>query len=128
MVEVLVNHRQHEPTILFRPVGQRELDLIIAADYRAFPPRLPHQPIFYPVLSESYATQIARDWNTTDEASGFVGYVTRLAVDTAFLARYPVQSVGAREHQELWIPSADLQAFNEHIVGRIEIVARFAGQ
>ena len=45
------------------------------------------QPVFYPVLSESYATQIARDWNTKDEASGFVGYVTRFAVDTAFLKR-----------------------------------------
>ena len=51
-------------TTLFRPVGQRELELIAEASYRAFPPRLPGQPIFYPVLNEEYATQIARDWNT----------------------------------------------------------------
>jgi hypothetical protein len=60
---------------LYRPAGQKELDLIGAADYRAFPPRLPDQPIFYPVLNRAYAEQIARDWNTRDERSGFVGYV-----------------------------------------------------
>lgn len=115
-------------TVLYRPVGQRELDSIIAAGYRGFPPRLAHQPIFYPVLSESYATQIAREWNTADEASGFVGYVTRFAVDTAFVARYAIRTVGASEHKELWIPAEDLETFNDHIVGRIEVVARFAGR
>ena len=50
-------------TILFRPVGQEELELIRQSEFKAFPPRLPEQPIFYPVLSEAYATQIARDWN-----------------------------------------------------------------
>ena len=48
---------------LWRPVGPRELELIRKADMRAFPPRLPDQPIFYPVLSEDYAAKIARDWN-----------------------------------------------------------------
>ena len=37
---------------LFRPVGPKELELIRAANFRAFPPRLPDQPIFYPVLTE----------------------------------------------------------------------------
>jgi hypothetical protein len=49
-------------TTLYRPVGQEELNLIKSSGYREFPPRLPHQPIFYPVLNEEYATQIARDW------------------------------------------------------------------
>ena len=48
-------------TTLFRPVGQAELDLIAASGYRLFPPRLPGQPIFYPVLNEAYATKSARD-------------------------------------------------------------------
>ena len=48
-----------------------------ASGYREFPPRLPEQPFFYPVLNEDYATQIARDWNTKDERSGFAGYVLR---------------------------------------------------
>jgi hypothetical protein len=116
-----------ETVTLYRPVGQKELDLIRAADWRAFPPRLPHQPIFYPVLNEEYATQIARDWNTKDEASGYAGYVTRFQVQVSFLAQYKVQTVGGREHQEYWIPAEKLAGFNENIVGVIEVVSEFRG-
>jgi hypothetical protein len=114
------------PTVtLFRPVGAHELALIVATGYRAFPPRLPSQPIFYPVLTESYAVEIARDWNTKDEASGFAGFVTRFAIDAEFASRYPVQSAGAQRHQELWVPAADVVEFNRHIVGLIEVIAEF---
>lgn len=114
-------------TTLYRPIGHYELELIEESDFRAFPPRLPHQPIFYPVLTEAYAVEIARDWNTKDEASGYAGYVTRFAMDAAFLARYPVQIAGAQRHQELWVPAAELAEFNRHIVGRIEVIAKFRG-
>jgi hypothetical protein len=107
---------------LYRPVGPKELALIEAAGFRAFPPRLPEQPIFYPVLTEDYAVKIARDWNVP--ASG-AGYVTRFAVDAAYLARYSVQDAGGRAHQEYWIPAEDLPAFNAAIVGRIEVIAEF---
>ena len=112
-------------TTLYRPVGQRELELIAAAGYRAFPPRLDHQPIFYPVLTEAYAIEIARDWNTRDSASGYVGYVTRFAVESAFLGRYEVRTAGARRHQELWVPAEDLADFNGHIVGAIEVIGEY---
>jgi hypothetical protein len=115
-------------TILYRPVGRHERDLIAASGWQAFPPRLPHQPIFYPVLTEQYAVQIARDWNTKDVASAYVGYVTRFAVDTAYLLQYPVQQAGARAHQELWIPAAELVSFNRHIVGGIEVIHEFHGE
>ena len=82
-----------ETTTLYRPVGQKELDLIREAGYHAFPPRLSWQPIFYPVLNEAYATRIARDWNTKDAASDYVGYVTRFQVAAAFLACYHPQSL-----------------------------------
>jgi hypothetical protein len=108
--------------VLFRPVGPKELELIEAAGFRAFPPRLPDQPIFYPVLNQGYAEQIARDWNVP--ASG-AGYVTRFDVDAAFVSRYPRQVVGGREHEELWVPAEELEEFNRHIVGTIEIVAEF---
>jgi hypothetical protein len=114
-------------TTLFRPVGQAELDLIRADGFRAFPPRLPEQPYFYPVLNLEYATQIARDWNTKDERSGYVGYVLQFEVDTKFLREYQVHQVGDVTHREYWIPAADLAGFNEKIVGTIEIVAEFAG-
>ena len=112
-------------TTLYRPVGKQELELIAATAFRAFPPRLEHQPIFYPVLTEAYAIEIARDWNTKDAASGYVGFVTRFAVESDFVARYPVQAAGARRHQELWIPAADLDELNRHIVGTIEVIAEY---
>src|SRR5258705_4543404 len=112
-----------ETITLFRPVGQKELDLIRDSDFRAFPPRLSTQPIFYPVLNEEYAAQIARDWNTKDAASGYVGYVTRFQVRTEVAARYPAQTVGARHHRELWVPAAELETFNAAIIGPIQVIA-----
>lgn len=113
---------------LFRPVGARELALIAQSGFRAFPPRLAGQPIFYPVLTEAYAIEIARDWNTKDEASDFAGFVTRFTVDAAFLARYAVHTVGASRHQELWVPAEDLAELNQHIVGPIEVTAEFRSE
>jgi hypothetical protein len=110
---------------LYRPVGERELARIVASSYRAFPPRLPEQPIFYPVLNERYATEIARDWNTRDAASGGVGYVTRFRVRAEALTHYPVQVAGAAYHQEYWIPAAELEHFNAAIAGPIEVIATF---
>ena len=114
-----------ETTILFRPVGPKELALIAANGYRAFPARLPEQPIFYPVLNEEYARQIARDWNV--QASG-AGYVTRFALRREFAERYPTQTVGSSRHQELWIPAEDLAEMNRSIVGLIEVIAGFRAE
>ena len=114
--------RDLETIELYRPVGPAELRLIAEAGYRAFPPRLPEQPIFYPVLNEAYAVQIARDWNV--RASG-AGYVTRFAVRRSFLDGYSIQQAGGREHLEYWIPAEELAAFNEAIVGEIEVIAEF---
>ncbi|AIE87311.1 ADP-ribosylation/Crystallin J1 [Fimbriimonas ginsengisoli Gsoil 348] len=110
---------------MFRPVGQAELDLIEATGFQTFPPRLPIQPIFYPVLDQAYAEQIARDWNTRDAASGHVGYVTRFQVARPFVDRYEVQVVGASRHRELWVPAEELEEFNGHIVGAIEVICQF---
>jgi hypothetical protein len=108
---------------LYRPVGPKELELIAASGWQRFPPRLPEQPIFYPVLNEEYARQIAGDWNVKQDGSGFV---TRFQVRSGFAARYPVQVVGrASVHQELWVPAEELEEFNANIVGPIEVVAEF---
>ncbi len=109
-------------TTLYRPVGPEELALIAASDYREFPPRLPDQPIFYPVTNEEYATRIARDWNV--KASG-AGFVTRFEVRSDYLAKYRIETVGSSVHQEYWIPAAELPLFNAAIVGQIEVVAEF---
>lgn len=112
----------HETTVLFRPVGQKELDLIRESDFTAFPPRLPEQPIFYPVLNEEYATQIAREWNAKHEK---VGYVTRFCVKNEYLRRHQVQTVGGSMHQEYWIPAVELDEFNQNIVGPIEVKGEY---
>jgi hypothetical protein len=113
-----------ETTVLFRPVGESELRLIAELGYRGFPPRLPSQPIFYPVLNEEYATQIARDWNSKDSQSK-AGYVTRFAVNTDYLSQFTVQKVGEALHLEYWVPAEKLPEFNENIVGLIEVISEF---
>lgn len=110
-------------TTLFRPTGKQELALIQESGYTAFPPRLAWQPIFYPLLSEEYAVQIARDWNAR---KGNIGYVTRFQVRSDFLSRYEVHTVGSAIHQEYWIPAEDLEEFNRNIVGTIEVIAAFS--
>jgi hypothetical protein len=111
-----------ETIILYRPVGPKELELIRASGNRAFPPRLPEQPIFYPVLNEEYASDISRKWNVRDYGAG---YVTRFHVRKDFVAKYPVQIVGDRTCQELWVPAEELPVFNDNIVGEIEVIAEF---
>ncbi len=113
---------------LFRPVGQKELELIRESGMREFPPRLAWQPIFYPVLNKEYAVEIARDWNTKDAASGFAGFVTRFAVSAEFLAQYEVRTVGASRHQEYWIPAEHLPELNRNLVEVIDVIAEFHGE
>ena len=112
---------------LYRPVGLRELELVLDADARAFPPRLPAQPIFYPVLNAGYASQIAREWNPGDAASGFAGFVTEFNVDADYLTRFETKTVGASQHQEFWVPSEELETFNGQIRSRIRVTAAFYG-
>ena len=114
-----------ETVTLYRPVGQKELDLIAATGYREFPPRLPEQPIFYPVLTLEYAEQIARDWNTKDERSGFVGYVVEFDVASSYLSKFEKRKVGDSQHLEYWIPAKELSEFNRHIAGSIRVTRRF---
>jgi hypothetical protein len=113
--------------ILFRPVGLVELRLVAASGWRAWPPRLAQQPIFYPVLTAEYARKIARDWNTVDEASGFAGFVTEFAVEDSFMRRYEPRAVGGRSHEELWVPAEDLDELNRHLLGRIRVIEAYAG-
>ena len=100
--------------------------MIAKTGYKAYPPRLPEQPIFYPVLNFEYAEQIARDWNT--KSSNFAGFVTRFEVDDMYAAKFPVQVVGGQTHQELWVPADELAEFNSHIIGEIEVLASYYGE
>jgi hypothetical protein len=109
---------------LWRPTGQSERDLVAASGWRAWPPRLPDQPIFYPVLNRWYATKIAREWNVPAEG---VGYVTRFDVQRSYLDRYEIRQVGGRDVVEYWIPAEELTDLNDHIVGAIVEEAEYRG-
>ncbi len=106
-------------TTLYRPVGPAELELIRKSGFRCFPPRLPEQPIFYPVLNREYARQIAREWNVKDSGAGFV---TRFEVETEYVSKFERQVVGGSVHVELWVPAEDLVDFNTKIAGVIEVI------
>jgi hypothetical protein len=114
-----------ETVVLFRPVGQKELDLVRDSAWKRFPPRLPAQPFFYPVLTEDYAVSIARDWNTKDPNSGYVGYVLRFRVLRDYIDRYETHEAGGSKLREYWIPSEKLDEFNDNIVGTIELLHEF---
>ena len=113
--------------LLYRPVGLYELEKILDAEGKRFLPRLEFQPIFYPVLNIEYARQIARDWNTVDTHSGFVGYVTRFEVDDEYISKFEVMQVGDVVHKEYWIDANELDEFNSHIIGSIKIVEAYYG-
>ncbi len=113
---------------LYRPVGLKELILIAATGFKGFPPRLSWQPIFYPVLNQEYAEQIAFEWNTNDEASGYCGIVTRFSISEALFLKYEPQNVGGTGHDELWVPAEELEALNQDIQGGIEVVRAFPGE
>ena len=114
-----------ETSTLYRPVGQKELDLIRQSNWREFPPRLFWQPIFYPVLTEDYAILIARDWNTKDPNSDYVGYVLQFEVRKAYLDQHEPHEAGGQELKEYWISAEELGQFNDNIIGRIEVIHEF---
>lgn len=113
---------------LFRPTGLKELLLVRDSGWKAWPPRLPDQPIFYPVTTQVYAEKIARDWNSVLPAPDNLGFVTRFEISKEMVTRYPVQQAGGRDHEELWVPAEELDEFNSGILGQIEVVAAFKDQ
>jgi len=110
---------------LYRPTGFKELELVRDSGWRAWPPRLKDQPIFYPVTTFAYAEKIARDWNSVLPAPDNLGFVTEFDISDAMAAKYPVQAAGGQEHSELWVPAEELEAFNQGIVDLIRPVAAY---
>ncbi|HOV25579.1 MAG TPA: ADP-ribosylation/crystallin J1 [Pseudobacteroides sp.] len=112
---------------LYRPVGIRELELIKESGMTKFPPRLPEQPIFYPVLNIEYARQIALEWNTKS-SPGYAGFVTEFDIDDEYISKFEVKVVGASRHKELWVPAEELDEFNRHIIGQIRVIEEYYGE
>lgn len=111
-----------ETVVLYRPIGPKELQFVRESGHKKWPPRLPEQPIFYPVTNEEYANEITIKWNIKESG---VGYVTRFKVKKSFMNRYQIQQVGASYHAEWWIPAEELERLNESIVGNIEVIGEY---
>lgn len=111
--------------ILYRPVGLDELALIYDSGMKAFPTRLPKQPIFYPVLDLEYARKTASKWNVKN--GQHAGYVTEFKVDDEYINKFEKHTVGTSQHQEFWIPAEELETFNRHITGHIKVVEAYFG-
>jgi hypothetical protein len=112
-----------ETVTLYRPTGPKELELVKESGYKRWPSRLPGQPIFYPVTNEKYATEITKKWNVRESG---VGYVTRFEVKKSFMNNYQLHQVGASHHTEWWIPADELEALNNNIVGKIEVIGEYS--
>lgn len=108
--------------VMYRPSGPEELKLVEDSGFTKWPPRLPEQPIFYPVTNEQYAIEITTKWNKKDSD---VGFVTRFEVKEPFMAQYKIEQVGASHHTEWWVPAEDLEALNDNIVGKIEVIGEY---
>ena len=108
---------------LWRPVGPAELQLIRHSGMKAFPPRLPEQPIFYPVTSIEYARRLAFEWNRTRDGGGFV---TEFEVLREYLAEHAPHVAGGVAMKEYWIPADQIGEFNEAIVGSIRVIESYA--
>lgn len=113
---------------LYRPVGLRELELIAASGYTEYPPRLPWQPVFYPVLTPEYARAIITQWNSREAEAGHAGFITEFDVADEFVSRYQVQQLGGgATYRELWVPADELGEFNRHLLGPIRVVESVYG-
>jgi hypothetical protein len=119
--------RARKTRTLYRPMGVGEMAKILEADAARFPPRLPEQPIFYPVLNREYAEQIAERWNAPNSQNGYAGFVTEFHVDANYALRFKPHVVGSSLHRELWVPAEVLEQFNQHLVGPITLVCAYYG-
>jgi hypothetical protein len=113
---------KEETIMMYRPTGPEELKLVEESGYKKWPPRLPEQPIFYPVTNEQYAREIATKWNINESG---IGYVTRFKVKKTFMAKYKIEQVGTSHHTEWWVPAEELEELNKNIVGKIEVIGKY---
>jgi hypothetical protein len=73
---------EEETIVMYRPTWPNELKLVEKSGFSKWPPRLPEQPILYPVTNERYAKEIATKWNNKDSG---IGYVIRFKAKKDFM-------------------------------------------
>ena len=53
------------------------------------------------------------------------GFVTKFHIDKHYIRKFDVQNVGGEIHNELWVRAEELEEFNAHIIGLIEVAMEF---
>lgn len=114
--------KKYNTTTLYRPIGPKELELIKQSGWTKFPPRLPEQPIFYPVMNKEYAFEISQKWNVSAYGSG---HVVEFSINSDYVNKFEIHNVGGEIHNELWVPAEELHEFNDNIVGKIKLIKSF---
>lgn len=115
----ILNCRKNKMITLYRPVSKKELELVQESGMKKFPPRLPQQPIFYPVCNIFYAREINEKWNVPAYGSG---YVLKFNINGEYIKNFDIKNVGDSYHDELWIPAEELEEFNNNIIGEIKLI------
>ena len=108
--------------VLYQSLTPAQFAAVIRSGWRQFSADSAEQKFFYPKCRLAYAEMIARMFNVAHYSAA---YVVQFRLPLCFLQRYQIQSIAYEEHQEYRIPTADLAAMNQHIVGRIEVVSAF---
>jgi hypothetical protein len=76
-------------------------------------------------LNEEYARFIASECITSKASSAYTGYVLRLRVRSDFVAQFEIRKKASEIALEYEIPAGRVVQFNENIVGKIELIARY---
>ena len=101
---------------LYHPVTPEELDQIKRSNWTELPsPR--EGEYFYPVPNPLYANDIT--WGAYEPEGA---YVVKFNVPAEYLSRYRMETVDARWQAAYVVPVTDLDDFNRHVVGVIEVV------
>ena len=106
---------------LYRPLSAEEYR---AVEEKGFPPRSEEQPLFTALLSEEGATQIARHMRIAKTAENLI-YVVSFLVDDAYIRQFPVQHANERNRRALWIPADEVDILNQHLIGKIRLIASY---
>ena len=109
---------------LYRPLSAEEYRAVEEKGFTGFPPRSEEQPLFTALLSEEGATQIARHMRISKTAENLI-YVVSFLVDDAYIRQFPVQHANERNRRALWIPADEVDILNQHLIGKIRLIASY---
>ncbi|RYD52190.1 MAG: ADP-ribosylation/crystallin J1 [Sphingobacteriales bacterium] len=104
-------------TTLYHTVSESGLQALQTLRWRGLPPCA--EAAFYPALTRQFALETTRLWKLPEWGTG---YLTRFKISARYVRDFEVQSLSGEVYEELWVPTEELGAFNQHIVGKIEVL------